>query len=51
MGYARVHRRKVDVRKIEQVVKVLQHEVGFLKVVDAVVGAHHALQFKLNAVG
>lgn len=42
---------EVHLGQVEQVVQAVEDEVGFLKIVDAVVGAHHALQREAQAVG
>ena len=49
--YLRIKRRKVDFGKAEQVVQAVDDEIGFLKIVDAVIGLHHPPQVKGHAVG
>lgn len=42
---------EVHLGQVEEVVQAVEDEVGFWKIVDAVVGAHHALQREAQAFG
>src|SRR5262245_44891 len=39
---------EIDVRQSKQIVEAVEHEVGLLKIVDAITGAHHALDGKAD---